>query len=135
MKSNTQSPEALLMSVGRMIRGKMGKTLPLPFSQCEVLRFVAEKETPTMRDVATRFAISAPSATALVEFLVDKGLLKRHTGKDRRQIKLSLTPKGRSAHAVIQKKREKVIARVLSVLPKKDIADLKRILISIINQS
>ena len=133
---STQTPVSLLLGVGRILRGRMEKEMPLPFAQCEVLRIVADSKMPSMSDIATHFKIAAPSATALVEALVHDRYLKRITDEnDRRQIRVSLTQKGKTYAMKIQEKREKIIKDMLSTLKPEDIKDLTRILTSIITNT
>ena len=62
----------------------------------EALAFVADEKRPTMKDLAKYFHITAPSATSLVEHLVKaKQLARGPDAKDRRQVRLALTAKGR----------------------------------------
>ncbi len=132
----TTSAVPLLMNVGRLIRSRMEKELPLPFSQCEALRVVADGEVITMRDVASQFKISAPSATSLVGELVDAGYVTRvGNPDDRREVHIEITEKGKRVHRDIAEARAKVIGSLLSVLGEKDIAELKRILTNIIQHN
>jgi DNA-binding MarR family transcriptional regulator len=69
-----------------------------PFSmlKAETLRFISEHSNPAMADVAEHLCITPPSATSLVNGLVQTGQLKRvRDAKDRRIIRLAITPKGR----------------------------------------
>lgn len=64
--------------------------------QREVLRFVSEAGTPTMREIAKYFSITPPSTTTLVGGLVTEGQLRRVADKDdRRMIRLAITSKGK----------------------------------------
>ena len=103
--------------------------MPLSFSQCEVLIFVAENDSPTMHDIAGRFKIAAPSATSLVDSLVrGKILLRVQDTLDRRAVRIILSPKGRTMAATITKRRKAVLASVLKVLGPGEHRHLKRIL-------
>ena len=131
--STGTSPAALLLTVGRTIKNRIEKELPLPFSQCEVLRVVADMDNPSMSDLADRFKIAAPSVTTLVEPLVREKYIVRNADKsDRRQVRVSITPKGIAAKAAIEKGRATAIESMLSGLNEKDLKDLKRILNKII---
>ena len=120
---------SLLLQTGRLIRGKMEHALPLPFSQCEVLRLIAEQERPRMRDIAKHFKITAPSATSLVNELVRGGYIKRVSNhNDRRQVRLSLTHRGKKTLQGIVEKRLEVLQSVFLPLTKRDRNDLNTIL-------
>ena len=69
---------------------------PLSFLRLEALRCIAERDTPTMKDVAQHLSVKPPSATALLNTLVRGGYVYRIAdSSDRRLVRLSLTPKGR----------------------------------------
>lgn len=68
----------------------------MPLAQMETLRFIGEREPVSMKAVADFLAITPPSATVMVNNLVNLGYAKRSTGvEDRRVISLVLTKKGR----------------------------------------
>ena len=119
----------MFSEVGILIKGRMQAMLPLPFSQCQTLSFIADKEKPSMQDVARHFKITAPSATFLVEELARSGLITRHANsKDRRKVEVMLTQKGKTVFKKIIKVREKVLHRMFQTLTESDRADLNRIL-------
>ncbi len=58
----------------------------------------------TNKDLAEWMGVSAPTISRMVEVLVKKGLVKRIIQvKDRRQVSLSLTAKGKSTYSRIYK--------------------------------
>lgn len=103
-KKNAQTEQVLtlMFEMGRMIRQACiaGGDLPMPFAHLETVKFVQTEGNPSMRDVAKYLRITAPSATQIVEDLVSRGLLKRTPDpKDRRMVRLSLSPKGKTVIA------------------------------------
>ncbi len=127
---------SLFLEVGRIIRARMARALPLPPSQCETLHLVHRGTRPRMQDIAKHFHISAPSATALVDELVRHGYLSRVPGtRDRRQIEIALTPKGLHMVEDIDARRTDVLNTLLASLTAHDHADLDRILTKIITRS
>ena len=119
--------------VGRLIKGRMQEALPLSYGQCEVLRFVSEQGSPTMRDIAAHFRVAAPSATSFINELVRHGHIKRVTDpRDRRIVCVALTKKGVAQLRTIEDRRAKVLENVLSSLSKRDREELNRILATII---
>jgi DNA-binding MarR family transcriptional regulator len=126
--NNIDTTVDLFLEAGRMIKKRITED-HLPFAQVEVLRFVHEEGSPTMRAIASYLHIAAPSATALVNQLVDGGYLRRVSDEhDRRQVRLSLTPKAKKALESIMQKRKKVFRAVLAGLSAQDHQDLQRIL-------
>lgn len=89
---------ALILKTGRLARERMKighERDPMTFLRLRTLNYVREHKRPLMKDVAQHLGIAPPSATALVESLARSGNLKRHirTG-DRRQVHLTVTPRG-----------------------------------------
>lgn len=66
----------------------------LPDSEYKALRFVDKSDEPTMRLLAEFLGVSLPRATIVAETLVEKKLITRKHGDDRRTIHLCLTKKG-----------------------------------------
>ncbi|MEI7498013.1 MAG: MarR family transcriptional regulator [Candidatus Falkowbacteria bacterium] len=63
--------------------------------QLETLRFVQEKQQPLMKEVAEFLCITPPSATSLINDLVEDGMILRLTSEnDRRSIRITITQKG-----------------------------------------
>jgi len=82
-----------------------------------VLGLVRERGEATMKDVAGFLCVTPPSATALVEGLVETGLLaRRQDPKDRRSVRLRLTPKGERALSAGMRRARTVMARMLGRL-------------------
>ena len=105
----------------------------MPFSQCEMLAFISEERSPTMRDIATHFKITAPSATSLVEELERGGYITRIRDKsDRRAVRVAITLAGKRTASLIAKKRKEVLGGVISGLSENDKKDLNRILSHIV---
>lgn len=102
---------------------------PFSFLRLEVLRFIKDKKNPTMKDVAAYLHVTPPSATSLVNALVDKGFAKRiKDKKDRRIIHLALTDKGVKYFNKEFARIAKKIKEIYSKLSKKEIKELIKIL-------
>ena len=126
----------LFLDTGRMIRARMERALPLSFGQCETLRFISESGSPTMREIAAHFKITAPSATAIVEELARSGHVSRSAGlRDRREVRVTLTVKGGRVLKNVTERRARVLSEVLSPLSASDRHDLNRILIKILHNA
>jgi len=115
--------------LGRAIRARMSRICPLPFSQCELVGFVSEHDSPTMRDIARHFNITAPSATSLVEVLVrEKMIVREQDARDRRTVRVRLTPAGKRTAALLSKRKAKVLGGIIRKLEPHERHDLERIL-------
>jgi len=102
---------------------------PFSFLQLETLRYVAEKDNPSMKDIADYLCVTPPSATSLINGLVKAGQLERVYDKDdRRLVHIAVTPKGKAAFASGFKKITTRMRRVLSNLNAKERNDLFKIL-------
>lgn len=60
--------------------------------------------------------ISQPATVQVVQRLVDRGLVERRPGRDRRTHALHLTPDGRRMHAALLERRGEVLADLLAPL-------------------
>ena len=108
-----QSQAALIMATGRLIRNRTlqlqsngsrrtGRP-PLPLgelSMAQTLALMAVKDhepLPVTR-LAELLAVSAPSASAMVERLVERGVFTREADpKDRRRVMVCLSPEAKTA--------------------------------------
>ncbi|MET3578799.1 DNA-binding MarR family transcriptional regulator [Mesorhizobium robiniae] len=70
----------------------------------------------TIKLLARALGLTHSVAVRLVEDLVSDGLVKRKPGKDRRQVELRLTAKGRALRARIVTAREQVLADALAAV-------------------
>ena len=109
-----QSQAALIMATGRLIRNRTlqlqsngsrrtGRP-PLPLgelSMAQTLALMAVKDhepLPVTR-LAELLAVSAPSASAMVERLVERGVFTRESDpKDRRRVMVCLSPEAKTAY-------------------------------------
>ena len=110
----------LIFSTGRLIRkqSRGEKDRPDIFSalRMEVLHYVAGKKDPLMKEVADDFYVTSPSATSLINPLVESGMLKRIMDKnDRRVVRLSITLKGRK---ILKESFSEINSRLRKILVK-----------------
>ena len=136
MKKINRSLDDVLMTFRQAMTTsilKEAKEIGLSLSHFEVLGYVAEKENVTMKEIASWLHITPPSASVLVEVLVEKGFISREqSNKDRRTIHIIF---GKEAHKLFHKvhnKKMSTFKKMLSKLDKKDKEDLARILIKCI---
>ena len=129
----TDATAILFTEVGLVLKSRLQQAVSMPLSQCQTLWFVAKQQTPgshtSMQDIARHFNIKAPSATFLVEELVQAGLLERHANEaDRRRVELIVTPKGNRAFKAFEAKRHAILSKIFLPLEEHDREELNRIL-------
>ncbi len=109
---------SLMLNTARLIRQTLKEKRPSIISilQLEVLSYVKEEKKPLMKDVAEFLHITPPSATSLINRLVEGGLLKREIDKnDRRIIRLTITSKGEK---ILKKKLAQHFKRLSEIIEK-----------------
>jgi DNA-binding MarR family transcriptional regulator len=121
-----------LFKIARNFKGSMHDEFGhshLTMLQCQALECVKKKKNVHMRDIASHFATSMPTATALIDKLIAAKLVKRENDdKDRRIVKIFMTKLGdKLLHQIIKRKSEKMNT-ILSYLPEQDKLELLRIL-------
>lgn len=104
-KSSTPASDAISRAathffiVRGLVRSRLaqGRKLdPYAWLHIEALVYIRDHQTPSMHDLAEHLAITAPSATSLVNALERKGLVKRAADAgDKRSVRLSLTGVGK----------------------------------------
>lgn len=78
-------------------RDGMCPDLTLP--QMNLLGVVQRCEPVSIKELAQRLHVSAPSASTMVDRLVDMGMLvRRQSEVDRREVAIELSPEGRARH-------------------------------------
>jgi len=123
---------SMIFTTSRLIRERAKdreKIDPFSFLRLETLRYVAEKDNSSMKDVADYLCVTPPSATSLINSLVEAGQLERIYDKDdRRFVRLAVTQKGKTALASGFKKITTRMRKALNNLDAKERSDLITIL-------
>src|SRR3989338_4657064 len=123
---------SMVFATSRLIRERAKdreKIDPFSFLQLETLRYVAEKDNPSMKDIADYLCVTPPSATSLINGLAEAGQLERiHDKNDRRFVRLIVTPKGKTVLASGFKKITTRMQKILSNLNARERSDLFKIL-------
>lgn len=97
-------------------------------SQLGVLFFLTQDRQLTIKDLATRFGISASAATQLADGLLAHGLITRTENQnDRRQKILSLSTAGRKKISQVKNEHLKFFSDRLSILTEEELCQLDRI--------
>jgi DNA-binding MarR family transcriptional regulator len=113
---------------------KKFKEFGFSVSQMEVLHFVLERKNPTMKEIAEHLQVKPPSATAIVETLCKKKLLKRGVSKkDKRIVRVSFTNNIWRLFDSFKNKKILILKSIFSGLSNKEKKELIRI-INILNK-
>ena len=95
----------------------------------EVLRFISDKGSVTMKEIAAWLQITPPSASSLVDVLVEKKLVSRVSSKDdRRIINIVLNKEADKIFDSIHNRKMLIFKKIFSNLNSEDKKDLIRIL-------
>ena len=101
----------LVFTTGKMIRDRIFKVQmagihadgrgrhlkDLSMAQMHMLMLIRSRETVSVKDLSRLLFVSPPSASAMVERLVERGFLVRNRSRqDRRRVEISLTGKART---------------------------------------
>jgi DNA-binding MarR family transcriptional regulator len=99
-----------------------GNLSPVAFHS---LKFVAENNNPTMKELSDHLGITPPSTTAAIEPLVkNKYLLRNLDCGDRRVIRLSISKKGRQALKESMQQAKKTALFILEQMEEKEVDGL-----------
>lgn len=110
------------VAVGRTV-ARLGRHVEIALATVDLT--TAQYRTLTQLDdgaeasssLAAKLAVSRPSATAVVEGLVERGLVdRRHCDEDRRRVSVNLTPAGRQMLAKADEVLSAKLAELLGAL-------------------
>jgi DNA-binding MarR family transcriptional regulator len=126
-----------LISVFKRTMGALYKketsSLHCSLSHLEVLHYIADRDNPSMKDIAGHLQITPPSVTSIVETMVEQGLVKRDVSAgDRRTVRVTLTPKATKLAATLQAKKKKLLMLMLQKLSteqKQQLSDIIKTLV------
>lgn len=108
---------------------KDAKEFGLSSSHFEVLMYLSGKEGVTMKDISTILNITPPSASSIIDKLVDNKFVKRvNSEKDRRNIEIILGEEANKIFAKLHKKKKIIFEEMLGKLNDKDKDELIRII-------
>jgi DNA-binding MarR family transcriptional regulator len=100
----------------------------------DILMYIAEKGSVTMKNIADWLHITPPSASSLIEKLVKKKLVRRiQSDNDRRTIEITLGGEGHKLFKFLHEKKIAVFKKMYDKLNNKEKEDLVRILNKCIN--
>jgi DNA-binding MarR family transcriptional regulator len=90
------------------------ETANLSSSGCATIVYLGQYPEETITALSRVLALTHSVCVRLVESLVNDGLLVRAMGKDKRQVRLRLTPKGKKLHRAILKARHAALNQAIS---------------------
>ena|SRR5438132_6784076 len=95
----------------------------ITFAQMRVLWTLDNNgRSATPGEIADRLGVTSSTATGLVERLAEGGYIQRaHSREDRRQVLLSLRPRGRRLMAGFRRLRQSRLQRLMSRLGRNDV--------------
>jgi DNA-binding MarR family transcriptional regulator len=132
------TPAARVFAFFRMAREQIFCARPncsSSFMDIAILNAAMEKHNPSMKDVADMLRITGPSATVIIDRLVDKGELKRvEDPDDRRVVRIGITESGKKTLHSGLKESEDGMKRLLSVLDERERASFDKVITKIISQ-
>ncbi len=116
------------------VRGLVRRTLargkrldPSAWLHIETLKFIADRDRPRQKDLATYLSITAPSATSLVANLVKQGLVVRKSDeRDKRALRLALSPKGERTLKAALRRGARLLEQLFAALSERELTAFTR---------
>ncbi len=107
-------------------------------SQCVALELLLQQGAMTVRDMARDLGLDTSTVTRLVDVLVRDGMVRRARDekRDRRRVFVSLTARGRSLAAKLERCADDYSERILERIPpemREDVVHTLRVLIEAID--
>lgn len=127
----TEAVDAVQGWIDRRQRHLVAKLHNCPQSpaQLHVLGVLAETGPGTVGSLAARLGISAPSTSAVVDRMVEAGLVERtRSEEDRRVVSVAISPQGRDVIKQVIGGRREMLERVLGQLSAGELGDLVHLL-------
>lgn len=121
----------LFFETRQIIKQKLpgtGHADPNAWMRLQTMQFIDRSKSATMHDVAGYLRIKAPSATSLISYLVSRGMIAREIGRDRREVRLSLTPLGKKTLREYGNSSEEMMRNAFSTLEEAEVGSLCNIL-------
>lgn len=101
---------------GAKLRGEGDMCSDLSFPQFNAVMAVRERQALTMKELAESLQVSAPSASAMVDRLVEMGVLTREQSQvDRREVVIRVSERGLASLTALE---EQVLQGLVDLLEK-----------------
>ena len=136
--SDKTSIDNILSAFRRKLADSLRKeteNLKCPLTHIDTLMFIAEKGTPSMKEISSHLNITPPSTTVIIEAMQKKKLVKRVSNeKDRRTIRVELTSSAWGFLKDLHDRKMQIFSRMLSNLSESDKKEFIRILSILIKE-
>jgi len=110
------SASRVLVAIAARSLADVGEEVTL--TQYRTLVVLASCGPQNLAGLADKVGVTPATATRMCDRLVRKGLIRRGTGReDRRQVRVVLTPRGRSLIDTVTSRRRKEIASIVDEIP------------------
>ena len=132
IKQSNTSLEEVLFAFRKKLSDSLrteAEKLKCPISHIDTLVYIAEKGSPSMKEISNHLKITPPSTTAIIEALQKKKFITRIiNAKDRRTIRVELAPPAWKFLKSLHEKKFTIFAKMLSKLSQEDSEHFIRIL-------
>ncbi len=97
--------------------------IELTSSQIKVLATFVERDCYSMTELSQMLSVTLPTMTAMVDRLMQNGMVKRHRNEnDRRVVLVKLTPEGKKVIDTIMTIRKQEIEKLFQMLSPQEVA-------------
>lgn len=101
----------------------------LTIAEANAIYAIGPDEPKTMKQIAETLGVAVSTPTRTIDRLLEKGFVNRTVGeKDRRQLLIELTPKGKELLKDIDKENLEITRKMLKGLSDEEIETFKKIL-------
>ena len=101
----------------------------LTIAEASAINAIGPDEPKTMKQIAEALGVAVSTPTRTIDRLLEKGFVNRTVGeKDRRQLLIELTPKGKKLLEDIDKENLEIIRKMLKGLSDEEIETFIKIL-------
>jgi MarR family transcriptional regulator for hemolysin len=133
MEFGTDEPLGRLLAVtGRLVRDRFDAVLGqhgASLTTWVVLRSAHREDALSQRELAQRMSIESPTLVAHLDRMEEEGLVvRRRDERDRRVVRVGLTPQGRRRHTELREVATKLDAELRALLLHDEIETLERVL-------
>jgi DNA-binding MarR family transcriptional regulator len=126
--------EAVVAAIGDLVAERRRSSMAwlrdcdISLAQLHVVSTLAERGDMTVGSLAEALSISAPSASGIVDRLVERGMLMRvRSEDDRRTVRVSLAEAGRQITEQMHGVGGQQVRAILNELSDADLAELQRL--------
>lgn len=104
----------------------------LTIAEANAINAIGPDEPKTMKQIAETLGVAFSTPTRTIDRLLEKGFVNRTVGeKDRRQLLVELTPKGKELLEDINKENLEIIRKMLKGLSDEETETFKELLLKI----